>query len=185
MGTTATYALRYPASSDNVRPYEDIQDLANDCDAVFARKGIVKRGRRTTNVTATTTEAGVLRVDNIPILANYAYKIWTSPLFFVGSAAADVNAAILRTNTAGVATTASTQLHEVQIQTTNTTHPPIMGSIVVPYISAVAQTLSVLLTVARMSGGTGTAALNAGAVGNIELVIECMGLDPGDSGVVL
>ncbi len=36
MGTTSTEALRYPGTTDDVRPYEDIQNLATDVDAVFA-----------------------------------------------------------------------------------------------------------------------------------------------------
>ena len=88
MGTTANYLLRYPSSSSGVTPYQHIQDLATDVDGIFTRKGIVKRGSRGTDSTATTTEIGVLRVDSIPILAGYQYKICTSPLFLIGTVAA-------------------------------------------------------------------------------------------------
>jgi hypothetical protein len=184
MATTANYALRYPASSAPVTPYVDLQNLANDVDAIFARKGIVRRGSRATDSTATSAEIGVLRVDNIPILANYLYKIWTSPLFLIGSVTTDVNSVLLRTSSSGVATTASTQLCLAQDQTANTTHPPAISSLVMPYSSGSNQTLSVLLSVSRMAGGSGTVKIGA-AVGTIELVIECLGLDPGDSGVDL
>lgn len=185
MATTPNYLLRYPASSAAVTPYQHIQDLATDVDAIFARKGVVKRGSRPTDSTATSTEIGVLRVDNIPILANYLYKIWTSPLFLIGTVAADVNGAILRVSSSGVATVASTLLCQTQMPVGSVTaHPPVAPSMVMPYSSGADQTLSVILTSFRMAGGTGTAKIGA-AVGTIEVVIECLGLDPGDTGVDL
>jgi hypothetical protein len=148
---------------------------------------VVKRGSRATDgptAGATTGEAGVLRVDSIPILAGKLYKIWTSPMFLIGSVTTDVNAVTLRTSTSGSATTASTLLVQAQAQTANTSHPPIIPSIVMPYASGSNVTLSVLLSVARMVGGTGNVKIGS-SVGTIELVIECVGNDSGDTGVDL
>lgn len=185
MGTTANYALRYPASTDHDRLWEHYQNLAEDVDSVLDTSfGVIKRGSRNSDSSATSTEVGVLRVDSIPILAGKLYRIWTSPLFLIGTVTTDVNSVQLRTNTAGVATTASTLLVQVQGINSNTSHPPILPSVNMPYASGSNQTLSVLLSVARMSGGSGTARLGS-SVGTIELVIECVGNDPGDTGVDL
>lgn len=182
MGTTTNYALRFPASTDHDRLWEHYENLADDVDTILFRKGVVKRGSRNTDSPTTTTELGVLRVDSIPIKAGYLYKIWTSPLFIISTVTTDVNLVTLRTSTSGNATTASTLLVQAQAPTVNTTHPPIIPSLIMPYASGSDQTLSVLLSVGRMVSGSGTAKLGS-SVGTIELVIECLGLDPGDTGV--
>jgi len=187
MGTTPNYALRYPASSAAVIPYQHIQDLATDVDTTLDTYfGVVKRARRVTNTATTTGELGALRLDSIPIKAGYFYKICTSPLFVVGTATADVNGVSLRASTSGVATTASGQLTQVQMPCGSTLHPPGFPSIVLPYISAVDQTLSVLLSVLRGTSGTGTASLQVNTTfPSVDLWVECRGLDTGDTGVVL
>lgn len=187
MGTTPNYAIRYPASSAAVTPYQHIQDAATDVDTVLDTYfGVVKRGRRTTSTGTTTGEIGALRVDSIPIKAGFFYKICTSPLFVVGTATADVNGCGIRVSTSGVATTASGQLAQVQVPCGSTLHPPGFASMVIPYIAAVDQTLSVLLTVFRGTSGTGTASLQTNtSFPSVDLWVECRGLDTGDTGVVL
>lgn len=148
--------------------------------------GIVKRALRTTNSSTTTSELGVLRLDDVPVLAGRLYKIWTSPLFVVGTVTTDVNGVTLRSNTSGVATTSSNLETQIQHQVANTSHPPIESSIIMPFVSAVDVTLSVLLSVFRGSGGTGNASLQTGGgIFPMHLVVECIGFDPGNTGVVL
>ena len=116
MPQTTNWDLVYPSSTDDVRPYEDIQALADSAEtALDTLQGqvptLLARGSRATNGTATTgTEQGFLRLDDIPIVSGQAYRIWTTPLIFNSSVAGDTIQAVLRASTSGAATTTSTQL---------------------------------------------------------------------------
>ena len=116
MGQTANWDLVYPASTDDVRVYEDIQALADSAEtAMDTLQGqvptLLKRGSRASNGTTTTTgEQEYLRLDSIPIVSGRAYRIWTTPIIFNSSVAGDLVQVYLRANTSGVATTGSTQL---------------------------------------------------------------------------
>jgi hypothetical protein len=143
-------------------------------------QGTLPRGNRITNSSTTTTEVGVERVDSIPIVAGRLYRICTSPLV-LSSTANDIVRAIIRISTSGSATTSSTVLDFVQQPVTNTSFP---GSVPLQtlYTAPSTATLSVLLSVSRQSG-TGNASILGASTFKIDLWVEDIGVDQGDTGV--
>jgi len=143
--------------------------------------GIIARGQRVTNSTGTTTEVGVLRLDDVPMYAGRTYKIWTSPLWLDTSVANDVAAVNLRHTTDGsTPSTSSTILTAAESVLANIAFPNSVG-MSIDYSPATDTLFSVLLTVSRASG-TGTILITGSATLPISVVIEDIGLDPTDTG---
>lgn len=147
------------------------------------RGGIVARGNRVSNSSvSTTTEIAVLRLDDIPIFNGRAYSIYTTSLALNSTVASDVITARIRITTDGSTPgIASTQIGLGQEE---------MGAfapaqpIIAEHYPGAAQTLSVLLTVARLSG-TGNVTILGSAQFPISLIVTDLGVDPGDIGVDL
>ncbi len=152
----------------------------------------VKRGRRTTAKTGiTTTETGVLRVDDIPVKNGHLYAILvTNANLDVGTAGDVVDARTrlaysVTTGTpatvAGVGTSTSiASIRVYQGSEPNSTKIPLLCF----YPATADGYLSVLLTLIRVAG-TGSAQWFCSGVDICDLLILDMGLDPGDTGVVL
>lgn len=144
--------------------------------------GILARGRRSSGSSTTTTEIGVLRIDDVPIIAGHLIKVWTSPIYVHSTVSTDVVAARVRYTTDGsTPTTSSTDLGRIQLMINNTSFPPAVPDQIF-YVPTVNETLSLLLTVARITG-SGTVDLVNTATIDLDLVIEDSGPDTGDSGV--
>ena len=157
----------------------DANDLIDE-DSVLPR-GIIARGNRVTNSTGTTTEVGVLRLDDIPMYAGRTYRIWTSPLWLDTSVANDVVAVNLRYTTDGsTPSTSSTIMTAAEAVLPNASFPNSVG-ISIDYSPSTDTLFSVLLTVTRASG-TGTVLITGSATNPIDVVIEDIGLDPTDTG---
>ncbi|MEV4417035.1 hypothetical protein [Catellatospora sp. NPDC049609] len=165
----------------DVRRYEQYNGVA----WVPMVSGLIARGQRTTNSAATTTtEIGVLRIDNIPILGGYAYTILTSALSLHSSVAGDRLRATVRADTTGApATVGSTVLGLTQDQCDTTANPPTQPATCELY-PTVDGTLSLWLGVQRQ-GGTGNVDILGGPTFPISLLVYFMGRDPGNSGVSL
>ncbi len=150
----------------------------------LATNRLMYRGRRVSNSTGTTSEIGVLRLDGIAAKAGRLYRIYTNNIGGDTSVANDGVRLNLRMTTDGsTAGTSSTIYTLSQTIVPNISHADYM-SVDFTYTPAVDETLSVLLTVAR-SNGSGTVVATggaAGAPGPIELYVEDMGVDPGDTG---
>lgn len=144
-------------------------------------QGVIKRGNRSTNSSTTTTEVGVLRVDGTTLVPGRLYEIYTGPLRFFSSVTGDIVSAALRYRLDGAsAGTGDTTLVNApdKAHTANLDQgasQTLRAQLTVGSIS----TLSVLLTVGRVAG-TGNVAILGGP---IDLFIEDMGIDPGDTGV--
>lgn len=150
-------------------------------DVIPATKKLIARGNRLTNSTGTTTEVGVLRLDDIPIIGGRIYQISTSTLLLATNTANDfVNAKIRYTTDGSTPTTSSSLLTQTggRIEATSSGDFAYLSGL---YAPASDETLSVLLTVARGSGA-GTVAINYGSSVPIELYIVDLGVDPGDTG---
>ena len=164
----------------------DITDTANDhqtrLETLETAPVLKAIGIRTSNSSTTTTEVGVLRIDDIPILSGHRYKIETNSITLHSTVANDVVRATLRYTTDGsTPTTSSTQLCDAQLSAVNTTFPATSiasGS----YVPGSNQTLSVLLTVSRQTG-SGNAQLLGSSTFPIEIYINDLGPDSGDVGV--
>jgi hypothetical protein len=143
--------------------------------------GVQARGNRITTSTTTTTEVGVLRLDDVPMYLGRTYKIWTTPLFLDTTVANDVAAANFRYTTDGsTPTTSSGLLDSCQQALTNATFPN-TGSIHVDYTPTSDQLFSVLLTVSRQTG-SGNISIVSSSTAPICVVIEDVGLDQTDTG---
>jgi len=159
-------------------------------DRIYAADGqrVVARGRRTsTSSISSGVELPVLRLDNIPVFDSKGYRILTSNINMDGSIANDVGDARLRIVQAAtpgtLATIASTQVGHFR----NTIDDPVQSNVhplSVYYWPSADGYLSILLSVQRVAG-TGTVALFCSATELLDLVVEELGTDPGDTGVVL
>lgn len=193
--TTSNRSYRFPQASDDYVPHTDIENLATDVDTDVALLldaessplplGVIARARRISNSSATsgTTELGVLRLDSVPVYAGRLYGIGTNSLLVDGSVANDVARLFLRANSAGTATTSSTQLAIGQALVGNVSFPEGLFVETV-YAPSVDETLSILLSVGRQTG-TGSFVVLGGATVPINLVVADLGLDPGDTGTDL
>lgn len=143
------------------------------------------RGRRitTSSSSAGTTAVGVLRLDDIPIEGGYLYAIRTNALALqISTANNPVKAQIHYTTDGSTPTTSSTILPggttqsvpELTTQSDNT-------AILALYAPGSDETLSLLLAVRATIAGNGS--IFADATNTIEMWIENLGLDPGDTGV--
>lgn len=142
---------------------------------------IIARGRRTTTSTGTTTIVGVLRLDDVPVLAGYTYRVYTSNLRLTGGTNDGVEVTLRYSTDGSTPTTASTAMATAGVQITNTAvYEDAMLS--VSYTPSTDQVLSVLLCVARVSGSAGNAAIGGATTFPIELFIENGGLDVGNTG---
>jgi hypothetical protein len=149
--------------------------------------GVVARAVRTSAKTPITSETGYLRLDDIPVVAGYAYKIYTSNLTPDSTADGEIGAIRLRVaqNAAPgtAATTSSTQIgmmRDYQDANANGALTPLITD----YFAATDGYLSVILTAQRVTA-LGTFQLFASATEPCHLIVECIGIDPGDTGVSL
>lgn len=137
---------------------------------------IVARANRGSSSSTTTTEIGVLRLDNIPIVNNVLYVVESAPMYIL-SASGDIVNIRFRYNTAGAATTASTQLGTGCQVITNAIQP-VTAMLRTRYLAATTGTVSILLSVGR-AAGTG----NTQVFGESDFWITSLGIvDPGDTG---
>lgn len=148
----------------------------------------IKRGRRVTATgNITTTETGVLRVDDIPVFADRAYMIKTSNVNLDASVANDIADARVRvTQNAApgtAATTSSTQIGHFR-NTIDDAAQSNVNDITAFYFPSSDGYLSVLLTAQRVTG-TGNIVVFCSSVEILDLVIMDIGEDPGDTGVVI
>jgi len=145
---------------------------------------VIKRGRRITSTgNVTTTETGVLRIDNIPVLAGRLYQISTGPINMDGSVDNDVGRVGIRTSQSGAATTSSTLSGYMRLTIDNNSQSNVVNANAW-YLAPSDGMLSVLLTLVRQAG-TGNIIIFGSASDILDLVVQFAGNDPGDSGVVI
>lgn len=144
---------------------------------------MIARGERTSASSATsgTTELGVLRIDNLSLQAGFAYEVRTGNMRYDLSVATDRAKAVLRYNSSGTATTASTEIGRWESASSGDLNSggPVLGYI---YPSTNVTAGSVLLSIVRASG-TGTITAMADTGHGIQLFVTAYGEDPGDTGV--
>lgn len=146
----------------------------------------VARARRVSNSTATTstTEVGVLRLDDIPVLAGHNYSIGYQCSMDVATVTDTMRALIRFTADGSTPSTSSGVLagsgSEGMVASATTTEAIFVET---DYTPAADELLSVLLTIRHVIG-TGNIILQADAsVFHTQIWIDDMGDDPGDTGV--
>jgi hypothetical protein len=149
---------------------------------------IVARGRRSTATgNITTTETGVIRLDNVPVFDSRAYMIASANLNVDASVANDIGELryrVTQQTTPGTsATTSSTQMGRWRSTIDDATNSNVLPFVAFYYPSADGY-LSVLLSAFR-AAGSGNIVVFANNVEPIDLVVVDLGPDPGDTGVVI
>lgn len=186
-----------PVSSSlfGVKVREAILDLdARTNIQEISQQKVLARGRRTTAKTGiTNTEVGLLRLDNVPVLAGYMYRISSGPVNM------DINP-----NSTGVAADSFSLQYRVQFSSTYPGTPAVntssfLGRIRVTVIDEAQGPVlpgqvfyyadtdgwcSFWLGGVR-SGGSKTYQVFADASNPLDLTVEFAGEDPGDTGVIL
>lgn len=138
--------------------------------------------KRTSSVTFTGTELGVIRV-NAAMLAGYRYLILSSPLR-ISTVSGETGKANLRYSTTANATTSDTVLTSVEANA-NTAFTPVQSPVLaVTFAPGSNATFSCALTLLR-SGGSGNTTITGSSTQPIEIGIYVAGPDPGDTGADL
>jgi len=178
-----------PDIGDIVDP-ETIQEIKDDLDAIesdlssiLGNGSVVARGDRQTNSTAASAEQSVLRLDNVPLVNGRVYWIGTNPLVTDVTVNNDAPRVFIRINTAGTATTASTNIALNQSRTADQTIGELL-SVGLMYTPGATVTASILLSHSRASG-TGNVQILGSSTIPIQMWVVDLGDDPGDTGVDL
>jgi hypothetical protein len=151
---------------------------------------IMARAERATVSTGTTTTTatsaqGVLRIDDITLRAGRLYRVAAPSLGLYSSTSGDVAVAQLtRTTDGSTPTASSTRLTHGRVEAfgTSVVHTCDLHAVYAPGGADV--TFSVLLSIYRQSG-SGTIQAYGAADWPILLLIEDLGVDPGDTGTDL
>lgn len=149
----------------------------------------IGRARRITNSNTSTgtTRIPVLRLDDIPIVANRLYTICTNSTQIDGATNNDTLVIEILSTTDGSTPTITSSLlpgAASEVPQPNAASP-VWGQIVTRYIPGSDETLSLLLTV-KHGIGTGAMGLLANGTSSIiEMLVIDQGEDPGDTGVDL
>lgn len=153
----------------------------NGVNWIYAPGEVLATYTRTTSSTATTSEVGVIRIDNIALPAGQSVEISTANLWLTGGTGDSVRS-FIRANTAGVATTSSTVVPGAEAGVTigNISYDETKGILAV-YTAASAVTLSLLLTVVR-AAGSGNASISGSADKIISMMVKTVGSMPTASG---
>lgn len=142
------------------------------------KTGVVGYGNRNSDKTGITAESPILRVDGIQLVAGKRYRVSTTSRP-VSTVPTDTWSVRLRMDTTGAAATvASTQLGGIAGGTSNSPHCNHFAT----YAPTSNVTASVLVTLAR---GSGTGTFGANIDLTLELIVEDIGADPGDTGIDL
>lgn len=148
---------------------------------------VVARAVRTTAKTPITAEAGYLRLDDVPVIAGRAYRIYTSNLTLDSTVDGEVGAARIRVAQNAApgtpATTASTAIGMMRYYQDANANAELVP-LITDYFAVANGFLSVLLTAARVTA-LGTFQFFASATEPCHLIVECVSTDPGDTGVSL
>lgn len=152
------------------------------------QQAFIARARRiTASGNVTTTETGVLRVDNVLVKAGSIIQVQTGPLNLDTDVAETVATARLRVaysaTTGTTATTSSGLIGTYRANQENASQSNV-GTFNGFYIVAADGYISVLLSILRQAG-TGNIVAFADASNPIDLVVQFGGADPGDTGVVI
>lgn len=138
----------------------------------------IARGQRTTNPAAFTAETGVLRIDDVPMIAGRLYRVAVGPIYVTSTTGTDDWIGRLRWTADGSTPTTSSATLELVVQDVFQT------TTMEAYIADLVDfTFSVTLTLARQAG-VGNLTLDA-ATQPVRMVIQDIGRDPGNVGVAL
>lgn len=157
-------------------------------DLAYAHTGVIARGYRITSSGTTTTEIGVLRLDDIPIFEGRLYRAqMATSCIYNSTVLNDLIEGRFYYSLTGPATTADTLFGTLSIETRTAGGAQytdgtcaFLPSPLTPGVGS--GNLSVLFSILR-TAGVGTISMPASASYPIHMIVEDMGPDPGDTGV--
>jgi hypothetical protein len=143
---------------------------------------VIARHRRTTNSSTTTSEVGVIRLDDIAVASGQALVVWSPPLAMTSGTSDEVVVRYRYTTDGSTPSTSSAIMPgaESTMRLPNVSYEESMVMQAL-YIPASAETLSILMTVARITG-TGASGILSSSENPIEMIIQAAGTDPGSTG---
>lgn len=148
------------------------------------RRVFARADRSSSSAPTTTTELGVLRLDDVPLLAGRGYWIRTSNLLLISTVTTDSVAARLRFTTAGSTPNTASPILSALLADVTPSAGQLRTSMQRYYVPTGAETLSVLLTIQR-AAGTGSVSIGFAQGLPIDILVEDAGDDPGDGGTDL
>jgi hypothetical protein len=168
----------------------DTGGLEYDTGSVWAPvgpQGLVAWATRSTDTGTTgSADMGVLRLDSVSLRAGRQYKIWTTPLHLDGGTNNDEIRARVRYNTSGAASTSSTILPgstvHVRQADTNVSESQTIST---QYTPGADQTMSLLLCIGRIAGGSSMRIWNSDGDHTASLFVEDIGPALAHTSVVL
>jgi hypothetical protein len=164
---------------------------ASVSDAAYARTGVIARGSRITSSSGTTTEIGVLRLDDISIFEGRLYRVSLATSTLFGSTVANdliegrfyysiTGAAVVGVNVFGVLSIETRTAGGAQYSDAVSAFLP--SPVVATTDGSGTGTLSVVFSIVR-TVGAGTISVPSSATYPINMIVEDLGPDPGDTGV--
>lgn len=165
---------------------DDIDDRISALET--GSQAFIARARRTTSTgNVTTTETGVLRIDNVLVKSGSIIQVQTGPLNLDTDVAETVATARLRVaysaTTGTAATTSSGMIGQYRANQENATQSNV-GTFNGFYIVSADGYISVLLSILRQAG-SGNIVCFSDSTNPTDLVVQYGGADPGDTGVVI
>ncbi|MEV7263965.1 hypothetical protein AB0N38_10480 [Micromonospora aurantiaca] len=146
--------ITYPGSTGHTRLWEHFQTLAEDVDALLARKGWIAEGiRNTTSPTFTTVET-VVQSLTFDAIAGVKYKI-TALQSFQSTVAGEAAQVRLRWAVGTAVTAGGTQL-DSKLPAAFTVNLGALCSLVGTFVSPITDKITVGVTGIRSVGTTGT-----------------------------
>lgn len=184
---STTRGITYPASTDDVRVWEDIQGTAETTDAALddleeQLGSVLARGNRSTSKTGVTTETAFFRFDDVSVLSGHAIAVTLSGVSLrpASNDASQIGAIRIRYTTDGsTPTTSSTELTVLRFPCPTSSNAPFV-SLEGTYYPPSDQTFSVLFTLSREAGGVNQEAV--AATGSMQFKIRDEGVAPAASG---
>lgn len=148
-------------------------------------QGVIKaRARRVTNTGASTgSVVGILRLDDVPVVAGRAYQITAIGGLFPNATDNVRIDATLRYTTNGATPTTASPILVLHGLTTVTNGYVERYNIIHTYVPGVDQTLSLIMCFQSVASGGAAVSSYAAADWPTEIIVTDMGADPGDTGV--
>lgn len=145
--------------------------------------GLVAIHTRTTTSTtvASSTEVGLIRMDNIAVRAGYAYEVVMNRVAMTPSVTGLVGFARIRVAQGATATTASTPIGYLRMAQATSTSQTNTGAMIGVFNATADSTLSVLVTLALVAGA-GTVQLHSSAAEASTLHVKLIGPSVADYG---
>jgi hypothetical protein len=146
--------------------------------------GVVAYHIRTTASSASTGAAvAVARISSISLVSGRMYRFYTSPLHVTGPAGSGVEVQLRATFNNTNASATSTVKGSSQGQVASSSIWECLGTSFL-YVPGANQTASVCLCIA-LTSGSGNASIGGDPTYPIELIVECLGTAPSDTGTNL